>query len=481
MAGSQKEFELLFKLKASLGGNFNSTFKSAINTNNQLRDSLKNVNSLQSKIDGYTKQSAAIDKNKERLAQLNAEHDRLQQELQQTGEPTEALQKKLEKNENQIQQTTAKIEEQEKQLNSYADELKAAGVNTDNLEEANGRLQKSYEKLQTSQQTLQKLNDKQQQVEQSISKTKGQLLGTIGAISAVAAAVYAGPVQAAQQYEKAIAKVGTIADTQEVPLGTLSQQIMELSNKTGIAANAIADDVYNAISAGQKTGDAVNFVTNSTKLAKAGFAESSQTLDVLTTVLNAYGMSADKVSTVSDMLVQTQNKGKVTVGELASSMGKIIPTANASNVSLEQLCAGYAIMTSKGIAAAETTTYMNSMLNELSKSGSTTDKLLRQKMGGSFAELMASGKSLGEILGGIQEEAPGLGKPVLVMRETTERPEALEAGTAKLTGTRSEEIIRLTSSLLDNPEEYTRMSQAVNPYGDGKAARYITGILEQIL
>ena len=83
--------------------------------------------------------------------------------------------------------------------------------------------------------------------------------------------------------------------------------------------------------------------------------------------------------------------------------------------------------------------------------------------------------------GGIQEEAPGLGKPVLVMRETTERPEALEAGTAKLTGTRSEEIIRLASSLLDNPEEYTRMSQAVNPYGDGKAARYITGILEQIL
>ena len=405
MAGSQKEFELLFKLKAALGPNFNGAFKSAINTNNQLRDSMKNVNSLQSKIDGYTKQSAAIDKNKERLALLNAEHDRLQQELQQTGEPTDALRKKLERNESQIQQTTAKIQEQERQLNSYAEELREAGVNTDNLEEANGRLQKSYEKLQSSQQTLQKINEKQQQVQQSISKTKGQLLGTIGAIGAIATAVYAGPVQAAQKYETAIAKVGTIADTQEVPLGTLSQQIMQLSNQTGIAASAVADDVYNAISAGQKTADAVNFVTNSTKLAKAGFAESSQTLDVLTTVLNAYGMSADKVGTVSDMLVQTQNKGKVTVGELASSMGKIIPTANASNVSLEQLCAGYAIMTSKGIAAAETTTYMNSMLNELSKSGSTTDKLLREKMGGSFSELMKSGKSLGEILGGIQDEA----------------------------------------------------------------------------
>lgn len=424
MAGSQKEFELLFKLKAALGPNFNGAFKSAINTNNQLRDSMKNVNSLQSKIDGYTKQSAAIDKNKERLALLNAEHDRLQQELQQTGEPTDALRKKLERNESQIQQTTAKIQEQERQLNSYAEELREAGVNTDNLEEANGRLQKSYEKLQSSQQTLQKINEKQQQVQQSISKTKGQLLGTIGAIGAIATAVYAGPVQAAQKYETAIAKVGTIADTQEVPLGTLSQQIMELSNKTGIAANAIADDVYNAISAGQKTGDAVNFVTNSTKLAKAGFAESSQTLDVLTTVLNAYGMSADKVGTVSDMLVQTQNKGKVTVGELASSMGKIIPTANASNVSLEQLCAGYAIMTSKGIAAAETTTYMNSMLNELSKSGSTTDKLLREKMGGSFSELMKSGKSLGEILGGIQDEASKSGLALSDMFSSSEAGKA---------------------------------------------------------
>ena len=424
MAGSQKEFELLFKLKAALGPNFNGAFKSAINTNNQLRDSMKNVNSLQSKIDGYTKQSAAIDKNKERLALLNAEHDRLQQELQQTGEPTDALRKKLERNESQIQQTTAKIQEQERQLNSYAEELREAGVNTDNLEEANGRLQKSYEKLQSSQQTLQKINEKQQQVQQSISKTKGQLLGTIGAIGAIATAVYAGPVQAAQKYETAIAKVGTIADTQEVPLGTLSQQIMQLSNQTGIAASAVADDVYNAISAGQKTADAVNFVTNSTKLAKAGFAESSQTLDVLTTVLNAYGMSADKVGTVSDMLVQTQNKGKVTVGELASSMGKIIPTANASNVSLEQLCAGYAIMTSKGIAAAETTTYMNSMLNELSKSGSTTDKLLREKMGGSFSELMKSGKSLGEILGGIQDEASKSGLALSDMFSSSEAGKA---------------------------------------------------------
>jgi len=208
LAGSQKEFELLFKLKASLGGSFNSTFKNAINTNNQLRDSLKNVNSLQSKIDGYTKQSAAIDKNKERLAQLNAEHDRLQQELQQTSEPTEALRRKLERNESQIQQTTARIEEQQTALNELAEQLQEAGVNTENLEEANGRLQRSYERLQSSQATLAKINEKQEAVKNSISATKTQLLGTIGAVTAAATSFFALDA-ATEEYRVNQAKLNT--------------------------------------------------------------------------------------------------------------------------------------------------------------------------------------------------------------------------------------------------------------------------------
>jgi len=75
--------------------------------------------------------------------------------------------------------------------------------------------------------------------------------------------------------------------------------------------------------------------------------------------------------------------------------------------------------------------------------------------------------------GGIQEEAPGLGKPVLVMRDTTERPEAVDAGTVKLVGTDYNEIVDNVSELLDNPIAYEKMSKAVNPYGDGKACSRI--------
>jgi UDP-N-acetylglucosamine 2-epimerase (non-hydrolysing) len=79
--------------------------------------------------------------------------------------------------------------------------------------------------------------------------------------------------------------------------------------------------------------------------------------------------------------------------------------------------------------------------------------------------------------GGIQEEAPGLGKPVLVMRDTTERPEALEAGTVKLVGSNYKKIVDEVSELLDSTEAYEKMSKAVNPYGDGKACGRIVDFL----
>ena len=75
--------------------------------------------------------------------------------------------------------------------------------------------------------------------------------------------------------------------------------------------------------------------------------------------------------------------------------------------------------------------------------------------------------------GGIQEEAPGLGKPVLVMRDTTERPEALEAGTVKLVGTNYDKIVSEVSKLLDDQVYYNQMSKAINPYGDGMACKRI--------
>jgi UDP-N-acetylglucosamine 2-epimerase (non-hydrolysing) len=96
-----------------------------------------------------------------------------------------------------------------------------------------------------------------------------------------------------------------------------------------------------------------------------------------------------------------------------------------------------------------------------------------------FVDLLRRAYFLITDSGGIQEEAPSLGKPVLVLREKTERPEAVEAGTVKLVGTDEERIVAEATRLLDDPVEYARMTRVHNPYGDGQASRRISEILEK--
>ncbi|MEG2369200.1 MAG: phage tail tape measure protein, partial [Raoultibacter sp.] len=231
---------------------------------------------------------------------------------------------------------------------------------------------------------------------------------TIG-LTVPLAAVGTAAIGMALGFEDAMAKVSTIADTTEVPMDQLKASILDLSDQTGVSANEIADNVYNAISAGQKTGDAVAFVSNATKLATAGFTDSASALDILSTTMNAYSLEADQVGKVSDILLMTQNKGKTTVGELSQAMGRAIPTASAFKVNLENLAAAYATTTAKGINTAESTTYINSMLNELGDGSSAVGKIIQDKLGMSFSEAMESGMSLGDVLGTVQEHASDTG------------------------------------------------------------------------
>lgn len=199
-------------------------------------------------------------------------------------------------------------------------------------------------------------------------------------------------------YETSLAKVGTIADLGKLSIQKLGSQITDMSNTMGIAATDIAEATYQAISAGQDTANAVEFAGQAAKLATAGFTSTTSAVDILTTALNAYGLSADQATHVSDVLLTTQNLGKTSVDELSSSMGRVIPLAAAYNVSVENLSSGLAVMTANGIATAEATTYTKPMLNELGDTGSTVGKILQQQTGKSFAQLSADGKSLGDVL-----------------------------------------------------------------------------------
>ena len=230
------------------------------------------------------------------------------------------------------------------------------------------------------------------------------------ALSTVTAALVAAGLKAydmASAYDAAFAKTRTVMDETAVSAGDMRSAILDLSRDSAMAAEDVSQAVYQAISGSVDTADAVEFVDKANKLAVAGFTSLTNATDVLTTTLNAYHLGAEKVDGISNVLIRTQNLGKTSVDELAVSMGKSIATGSAYNVSLENLSTAYVELTRNGIATAESTTYINSMLNELGDSGKTVGKILWEQTGKSFGQLMQEGWSLADVLGVLMDAVDG--------------------------------------------------------------------------
>ena len=263
----------------------------------------------------------------------------------------------------------------------------------------------------------------------------GQKITSVGkAIAPVSigmATALGASVKSASDFTNGMAKMSTLFDTQKVSVSDLSKQFINLSNKTGLASTELAEAGYQALSAGVDVNNAVSFVETAGNLAKAGFTSTSTAVDVLTTAMNAYGEQAGTAEEISNKLVRTQNLGKTTVDELASAMGKVIPTASAMGVNIDNLTSGYVALTKQGIATAEATTYMNSMMNELGDSGTKLGGVIKEKTGMSFQECMQSGMSLADVLQVTKQYADENG---IAYNELWSSAEAGKAGLSILNG-----------------------------------------------
>jgi len=256
-----------------------------------------------------------------------------------------------------------------------------------------------------------------QSIGKSISKAGNKL--SLGLTAPIVAAGTAS-VKFAADAATSFAKVQTIADSSKLSYTQLTSGVKKASTETGIAVTDFNEALYQSVSAGIDSGKAIGFTTDMVKLAKGGFTSTESAVDVVTSALNAYGLSANQATKVSDRLITTQNIGKTTVDQLSSSLGMVIPTAKAFGVGLDSVCAGMADLTKNGIQTAEATTYLNAMLNELGKSGTVADKTLRKATGEGFTQLLSKGKSITGVLAILQDSAKKSGKSLADMFGTAE-------------------------------------------------------------
>ena len=182
-----------------------------------------------------------------------------------------------------------------------------------------------------------------------------------------------------------LAKVSTLVDTTTVDMTKMRQELIMLSNETGVSVTELTEGTYQAISASVDASKAVDFMRVSALGAKAGFTDMTTATDALTTIINAYGMETERASDMMDRLIITQNLGKTTVDEIGKSIGQVIPTAASAGMSIDELLASVASLTASGTQTSAAMTGMKAALSNIIKPTADAAKVA-QSLGLEFTQ-----------------------------------------------------------------------------------------------
>ena len=293
-----------------------------------------------------------------------------------------------------------------------------------------------------------------------LTMSMSSLSKVIGSISIVAVLtkvahgvknVMATTEEAYASIRKASTMFGDVAVDEEAFVDRLSQ----IASETGADITALGEAAYQAMSAGiaptRDMADVLAVVEKSARLASGGFTDTETAISSSLSVLNAYKMGVDQLDKVQGILLQTQNKGVTTVGQLGSALSKVTPTAAAFGLSFEEVATSIALMTKQGTNTDVATTALSSALSELGKSGTTASKNLEAAAqsagltGTSFSELIADGMNLSEILTLMSTYAEENGLSLVDMFGS------IEAGRAalQLAGSNADEYNEILASMGD--------------------------------
>ena len=408
MAG-RKEYELLFKLQAVLGGNFNTVFQSALNTTKQMQNSLTKLNSITGKIDAYKKQEAALESNRQKLERLTAEHDKLQREMSETAAPSEELRQKMAKNEKQIAATTAKIEAQEQRLQTLGSELSAAGVNTANLSAENERLAKTYDKVKKSQEEIAKVNTALEQNNTSIGNTQKQLAGVIGTAAALGAAIYAGPVKKSRELEAQMSTVKAISNATTEDMTRLTDMAKHMGATTQFTAVEAGKALEYMAMAGWKTDQMLGGLPGIMNLAAASGEDLGQVSDIVTDALTAFNMTADQSGRFADVLAQASSNANTNVSMMGATFQKVAPVAGTLGYSVEDMSLGIGLMANASVKAETAGTSLKTALANMAKPTKQMQAYM-DKYGISLTNADGSMKTFREVIDNLRSSLGGLSK-----------------------------------------------------------------------
>ena len=402
-----KQFELFFQLTARLGPNFTQSFKNASQTMKILQGDLKSANQKLKDVSAYQKQQTAVANSKNRVTELQGEYDKLVSEIGDVDNATKQQKKELESAAKALAKAKDTAADEQAKLEELSNTLREAGVNTDNLGRDTDELRQQYERLEQAQKKVQEITEKQAANKQAISQTKAQLGGLIGTVTAVGAAIYAGPVKKAAEFQSQMSTVKAISNASAGDMEKLQKKAEEMGRSTAFTATEAGEAMEYMAMAGWKTEDMLGGIEGIMNLASASGEELGAVSDIVTDALTAFGLSASDAGHFSDVLAQASSNANTDVSNMGATFQKVAPVAGALGYSVEDMSLGIGLMANASIKAEVAGTSLKTALANMAKPTKQQAEYM-DKYGISLTKSDGTMKSFGEVVENLRGSLGGL-------------------------------------------------------------------------
>lgn len=453
-----KQFELLFQLTARLGPNFSQSFKNASQTMKLLQNDLRIADQKLKDVSAYQKQQNAVEKSRQRVSELQAEHERLTREIEEAGQATPELTRQIQANERALQKAQDATAREEERLGELSNTLREAGVNTDNLGRDTNELRQQYERLEQAQRKVQEITEKQAANKEAISQTKAQLGGLVGTVTAVGAAIYAGPVKKAAEFQEQMSTVKSISNASAEDMAKLSQKAKEMGATTAFTAAEAGEAMEYMAMAGWKTGDMLGGIEGIMNLAAASGEELGSVSDIVTDALTAFGLSASDAGHFSDVLAQASSNANTNVSMMGSTFQKVAPVAGALGYSVEDMSLGIGLMANASIKAEVAGTSLKTALANMAKP-TKQQAAYMDKYGISLTKTDGTMKTFGEVVENLRGSLGGLSEQEQIAAATAIFGKESFAGMLAIVNASEQDYNKLTEAVYNCDGAAKRMAE----------------------
>ena len=364
---NRKDYEMLFRLNAQMGGSYSSTFTRAQAEFARLGKEIQSLHRLQGDISSYQKQQKSIGSTEEKLKSLEKQHDLLQKEINETTGSTAGLEREKLKLEQRIKGTEEALAQQKQKLETTGAKLKEAGVDTQNLSQKDAELTAKLKELEAEQERAAEgassFGEKSAQAFGAIQ----QAIATAGVAAALkeVAEVYQECIRIAGEFEEAMSTVEALSGASAQEMAELAERAKELGATTKFTAKEASDAMGYMAMAGWDANDMLQGMDGVLQLAAASGEDLAMVSDIVTDSLTAFGLTAADTGHFSDVLAAAATNANTNVSIMGETFKQSAPLAGALGYSIEDVATAVGLMANAGVKGSIAGTSLKNIFNGL--------------------------------------------------------------------------------------------------------------------